>query len=191
MITNQTPMEYFKGLVTGAMKNQRVETLEEVEFYLTSMLGCFIEASRLKEDILAMKYLTALRDGGISSEALLREVGDISLFISGFFPESLTRKIAGLQYYRSMGALSYGRLAAIYSNKKTTARFGGIFDELSGRFSCFADVLSEVSERTSLGSSRDILCLYERWLSTKSETTLILLRELGIEPCDTDMRITQ
>ncbi|MFQ5427898.1 MAG: hypothetical protein ACE5EZ_02845, partial [Thermodesulfobacteriota bacterium] len=177
--------------VTGAMKNQRVDTLEEVEFYLSSMLGCFIEASRIQDDILAMKYLAALREGGMASERLLRELGDISLFISGFFPDSLTRKIAGLQYYRSMGALSYGRLAAIYSNKKTTARFGGIFDELSERFSCFAEVLSEVSERTSLGTSRDILSLYERWLSTKSETALVLLRELGIEPCDSDMMVTQ
>ncbi len=191
MITRQTPMEYFKDLVTGAMKNQHVETLEEVEFYLSSLLGCFVEADRLKNDILAIKYLAALQCGDIASRRLLRELGDISLFISGFFPASLSRKICGLEYYRTMGAISYASLAAIYGNKSTTAGFGAIFDELSERFSCFADVLSEVSERTSLGTSRDILSLYERWLRTKSESSLILLRELGIEPCETDMKVSQ
>ncbi|MFQ5480005.1 MAG: hypothetical protein ACE5DW_01870 [Thermodesulfobacteriota bacterium] len=191
MIVQQTPIEYFKDLVASAMKNQHIETLEEVEFYLSSMLGCFVDAGRLNNDILAIKYLAALRSGDITSRRLLRELGDLSLFISGFFPASLKRKICGHQYYRTMGALSYGSLATIYGNKKTTARFGGIFDELSERFSCFAEVLTEVSERTSLGTSRDILSLYERWLNSKSETSLILLRELGIEPCHADMKVTQ
>ncbi len=191
MIIQETPMEYFRDLVTSAMKNQRIETLEEVEFYLSSLLRCFIEASRLHDDILALKYLASLQSCEMTSRRQLRELGDISLFISGFFPGSLRRKISGQKYYRTMGSLSYGRLAAIYCNKKTTAGFGEVFDELSERFSSFADILTEVSERTSLGTSRDILSLYERWLNTKSETALILLRELGIEPCNTDMEVSQ
>jgi len=192
MIIQETPIEYFKDLVEGAMRNQRLETPDDVGFYLSSLLECFIEAESLGTEPLAIKYLKALQNDDIASRRLLRELGDISLFISGFFPESIKRNIAGLSYYKRIGATSYGRLASIYNSKKTTTSFGCIFLDLSGRFASYVNILSEVSERTSLGTSRDILSLYERWLSTKSRTALILLRELGIEPCDSsDMGLTQ
>jgi len=191
MLIRETPMEYFKDLVEGAIRNQRLDTPEDVGFYLSSLLECFIEAGRLDSEPLAMKYMTALQNDDIESRRLLRELGDISLFVSGFFPESLKRKIAGLPYYMRMGALSYGRLASIYGSKRTTATFGGIFLDLSGRFACYVNILSEVSERTSINTSQDILSLYERWLSTKSPTALTILRDLGIVPCESDMVVRQ
>jgi len=191
MIIQETPIEYFKDLVEGAIRNQRLETPEDVGFYLSSLLECFIEAERLGSEPLAFQYLKAMQSDDIISRRLLRELGDISLFIAGFFPESIKGKIAGLPYYMRMGALSYGRLASIYGAKKTTAPFGCIFLDLSGRFACYVNILSEVSERTSINTSRDILGLYERWLSTKSNTALAILRDLGIEPCDSDMKVLQ
>jgi hypothetical protein len=151
-----------------------------------------MDAKRLGSGPLALQYLEALQYDDITSRRLLRELGDISLFISGFFPGSIKRKVAGLSYYIRMGSLSYGRLASIYETKGKTAAFKGIFLDLSGRFTCYVNILAEVSERTSLGTSKDVLGLYERWLSTKSRTALVLLRELGIEPCDSsDMEIAQ
>jgi len=192
MIIQETPMEYFKGLVEGAMRNQRLNTPEEVEFYLSNLLRYFMDAKRLGSGPLALQYLEALQYDDITSRRLLRELGDISLFISGFFPESIKRKVAGLPYYIRMGSLSYGRLASIYGTRGKTAPFKGIFLDLSGRFTLYVNILSEVSERTSLGTSRDVLGLYERWLNTKSRTALVLLRELGIEPCDSsDMEVAQ
>ncbi len=191
MIIRQTPMEYFRDLVEGAMRNQRIDTPEEVGFYLSSLLECFVEAERLYTGALALQYMKAIQSEDIASQRLLRELGDISLFVSGFFPESLTRKIAGIRYYMAMGALSYGRLGAIYSTRPATANVGAIFNELSERFTSFVNVLSEVSESTSLGRSSDVLALYERWLATKSSSALSLLRDLGIEPCETDMKNLQ
>jgi len=192
MIIQETPIEYFKGLVEGAMKNQRLNTPEEVEFYLTNLLRYFMDAKRLGSGPLAIQYLEALQYDDITSRRLLRELGDISLFISGFFPESIKLKLCGLPYYIRMGSLSYGRLASIYGTREKTAAFKGIFLDLSGRFTCYVNILSEVSERTSLVTSRDVLGLYERWLSTKSRSALILLRELGIEPTDSsDMEVPQ
>jgi len=191
MIIRETPIEYFKNLVEGAMKNQRLETPEEIGFYLSSLLKCFIEAHRLASEPLATAYLNALQRDDAASRRLLRELGDLSLFVSGFFPESLQRRITGLPYYMRMGSLSYGRLASIYGSKKNTAAFGEIFLDLSSRFTCYVNILSEVSEKTSINTSRDILALYERWLSTKSRSALILLRELGIDPNESDMSIEQ
>ncbi len=191
MIIRETPIEYFKALVEGAIRNQRLDTPDEVGFYLSSLLECFIEAERLYEGALALKYLKAIEGKDLASRAQLRELGDMSLFVSGFFPESLKRRIAGIRYYTAMGAVAYGRLAAIYGAKPTTANFAGIFGELSERFTSYVNVLSEVSESTSLGRASDILALYERWLATRSQSALAMLRELGIEPCDTDMNKLQ
>jgi hypothetical protein len=57
-----------------------------------------------------------------------------------------------------------------------------VFSELAGRFSQFADLLAEVSERTQLTSSASILRLYERWLQTGSRRAGVLLAERGITP---------
>ncbi len=191
MIIRQTPLEYFKELVEGALKNQRIHTPEEVGFYLSSLLECFIEAERLYTGALALQYMKAIQSEDIASQRLLRELGDISLFVSGFFPESLTRKIAGIQYHMALGALSYGRLAAIYGARRSTANAGAIFSELSERFTSFVNVLSEVSESTSFVRSTDILTLYERWLATKSKSALAMLRNLGIEPCEIETKDLQ
>jgi hypothetical protein len=46
----------------------------------------------------------------------------------------------------------------------------------------FVDVLSEVSERSSLSSNTDLLRLYERWLRTGSTRSGYLLAERGVVP---------
>ena len=46
--------------------------------------------------------------------------------------------------------------------------FGDVFAELAGKFIAFTDVLSDVSERTGMSASADVLRLYEKWLRTRS-----------------------
>jgi len=55
-------------------------------------------------------------------------------------------------------------------------------NELADNFVRFVDVLSEVSERASLGSNADLLRLYERWLRTGSPRSGQLLAERGVVP---------
>jgi hypothetical protein len=57
-----------------------------------------------------------------------------------------------------------------------------VFAELADNFVRFVDVLSEVSERASLGSNVDLLRLYERWLKTGSRRSGQLLAERGVVP---------
>jgi hypothetical protein len=89
----------------------------------------------------------------------LRQIGDVSLFISGFFSDSLHRKLVDVDYYVSIGGCAYNALSRV-----ETDTFSSVFAELGEKFVGFVDVLSEVSERTSCSSNADLLRLYEKWL---------------------------
>jgi hypothetical protein len=106
-------------------------------------------------------------------------MGDNALFVSGFFADSLAGKLANLAYYRAMGGRAYLRLSR---EEVALQPGGGVFSELSRRFTEFADVLSEVSEGTRLSGNRSILALYERWLQTWSRRAASLLAERGLAP---------
>lgn len=107
----------------------------------------------------------------------LRQVGDLSLFISGFFADSLTRSLVDIDYYMALGEFAYGSLA-----RQSDETFGGVFDELAGKFGAFVEVLGDISERTALSSNADLLRLYEKWLRTRSRRSGELLAIRGIVP---------
>ncbi len=185
MLTDLTPMEHFRDLVTKAIRGQGVETSELVEFYLSNLLAEFIDPKRLSGEPLATKFLKALGAEGELRGLMLKELGDLSLFISGFFSDSLKRRLIDVDYYIAMGATSYGHLAAetpaIEGNSRSQC-FTPLYRELSEKFTRFVDVLNEVSERSRLSTSRDVLRIYERWLKTGSRHAEAILRELGITP---------
>lgn len=178
MISGKRPIEHFREMVSDAVKRQAVKTAEETEFYISTLLTDFVAAERLTGEPLAITFIKALESEKIHRERLLKRLGDISLFTSGFFSDSLKRKTIDIDYYIAMGENAYGNLAAIHR----ASPLHTLFSELEEKFRLFADVISEVSERSRLTSSRDILRIYERWLRTKSTRAEQMLRELGIEP---------
>lgn len=183
MISELRPMEHFNELVTSAMERQKVEADDLARFYLASLLAGFIKSARLDNEPLANKYMKALGSRRVEQAQLFKELGDLALFISGFFSDSLNRKIIDIDYYILMGASSYGQLVAIYRGS-SGAPLVPLFSELEEKFAVFVNVLAEVSERSRLTTSRDILRVYERWLKTRSGQAENILRDLGISPID-------
>ncbi len=181
MLMEIRPIEHFKEMVSKAIARQGVRASREAEFYLSNLLSEFVDCEKLSNSIeepMALTFLKSLEGGGFFEQAvILRRLGDSSLFVSGFFPDSFTRKLIDIDYYIGVGSTAYRRLAE-NSEENTSPIFG----ELSYKFVKLVDVLAEVSERSRLTSSKDILRLYERWLRTGSPHTTELLRELGIEP---------
>lgn len=177
MLTKITPIEHFNDLVKTALRHQQVKTHEMAEFYLSSLLVSFTTSDKTIDEPLAIAYLKALGERRDVQLRQMKLLGDISLFTSGFFSDSLKRKIVDIDYYMAMGAASYSFVAAMQGGAAS-----GLFAELSVKFGAFVDVLIEVSERSRLTSSKDVLRVYERWLRTKSRQAEKLLRELGIDP---------
>ena len=180
LVRNETPSEYFRELVESALHHQHLATRDLTTFYLVNLLTGFMHVDRADADDdepLGVRFAKALQDGGIRQRDGLRQVGDLSLFISGFFADSLNRSVVDIDYYIQLGGSAYGSLA-----RQGHMTFGEVFTELSDKFPAFVDVLCEVSERSALTSNSDVLRLYEKWLRTKSRRSGDLLAAKGIVP---------
>jgi hypothetical protein len=181
MFRRESPVEYFKELVDGAIEHQRLAATELTSFYVVQLLASFIQRpspdAAADDAPLGIRLAQALESGGVRQRAGLKQVGDLSLFISGFFSDSLTRKLVDVDYYVSIGGYAYNALSRV-----ETDSFSPVFAELGEKFVGFVDVLSEVSERTWCASNADLLRLYEKWRRTGSRRSGQLLVERGVVP---------
>ncbi len=181
LIRRESPAEYFREMVEAAIEHQGLETGELTPYYLVNLLAQFAFGERpdvgARDVPLGVQFLAALERGGTGKASRLRTVGDHSLFISGFFSDSLKRTPADVDYYVELGARAYLSLS-----QETATSFADLFQELGERFVAFVDVLNEVSERSALSSNNDLLRLYEKWLRTGSRRDGDRLVERGIVP---------
>ncbi len=176
-----TPAEYFKELVDGALARQHVQAGEFTAYYLVNLLCRFVRPDARvgatdQGQPLAFRLKRALESGGSEQRAHLRDLGDVSLFTSGFFSDSLQRRSIDVDYYVSMGEYAYGSLS------RNEDAFADVFAELARRFVGYMDVLAEISERTALTSCNDVLRLYEKFLRTGSVRDGKKLVDRGIIP---------
>jgi hypothetical protein len=177
----ESPVEFFKELVDGALAHQGLEANELTAYYVVQLLASYVErpvrADEEQSAPLALRLAQALESGGARQRSSLKQIGDLSLFVSGFFSDSLNRKLVDVDYYVSIGGCAYGALSRV-----ETDTFSPVFAELANKFVGFVDVLSEVSERTSCASNAEVLRLYEKWLKTGSRRSSQLLIERGVVP---------
>ena len=168
--------EYFREAVSKAIKSQRLDTSELTEFYLVNLLSEFARGP-LPDHPLAIKMCEGLAATPASRAQKLREVGDTSLFVSGFFPDSLNRSLVDVDYYIGMGEVAYGHLSRMTRGADS---FTQVFCELSDKFTRFVAVLGEIAQSSeATGSPVDVLRLYEKYLKTGSEAVLDKLRRRG------------
>jgi len=183
LLQEQTPAEYFKDLIESALSRQHLRATELTSYYLVDLMCRFIRPDHrlpFHEDAgepLALCLARALDSGGLEQRARLRNLGDFSLFMAGFFADSLNRRAVQVDYYVSMGEYAYGSLS-----RRDEDAFGEVFSELSRKFVPFMDVLADVSERTGSGAPVDVLRLYERWLRTGSVRDGQRLVDRGLVP---------
>jgi hypothetical protein len=181
LVRAQSSVEFFKEYVEAACARQRLNPQPLTSYYVVSLLSDFthIGTSPAGQSVagrepLGLKLLRALDSGGSRQRLGLRQVGDASLFISGFFSDSLRRSLVDIDYYVSLGGYAYRSLVA------SDDTLSPIFAELSEKFVAFVDVLSDVSARTQVTNDADLLRLYEKWLRTGSRHNGELLAEHGI-----------
>lgn len=180
--------EFFRERVREAIVRQKVKAPESVEYYLVNLLRMGMRVRDIypaptegfREEPLAFLYGRAIQADQSSLRInLFKQLGDFSLFISGFFPASFTRQLVDIAYYIQMGENAYNHLSQELD--RHSALFE-IYHELARRFVAYVDILSEVSEKSSLKSDSDLLRLYEMWLKTGSDRAKQLLSQEGIVP---------
>ena len=150
-----SPRNFFRKVIQQAFKDCRIQTYKMVPIYLEGLLQKYIETNKLydivdekgnkKRETLAEIYLKAFSSHTSLKErkTLLKKIGDTSLYVSGFFGDSLKRKVIDLNYYIDMGKASYKHLAD-YTEEDT---FSLVFMEFANRFKDFVGALTYISQK--------------------------------------------
>ena len=182
--------EFFKDSVAAAMQKQGLAADDHTAYYVVNLLTLFArhealyERSKTGPGLQPLALLLAEAAEAPDREAcnaVLRRVGDTSLFVAGFLGDGFARKLVDVDYYIDMGGAAYGRLSASVRGTLHGRALSAVFAELAEKFRDFVDVLTEIRASGS-AAALDVLRLYEVWLKTGSRRAAQLLREQGIEP---------
>ena len=166
--------EFFHEVVTEALSAVDLRASEPASWYLVGLLGDFTHA-RLTDEPLGLKLAQPAVDAG-ERVRTLKQVGDTSLYVAGFFAESLTRSLVDVDYYVGLGQSAYLQLARQLGTGKSIA---DVYEELSAKFPQFVDVLAQVRKRIDCATT-DVGRLFEIWLRTRDEWVERKLKSLGI-----------
>jgi hypothetical protein len=182
--------EYFRDSLRSVLQRQRLAVGDHTEQYVVNVLTLFARSEALFErtaDGYRLKPLVGMLSEALAAPTLaerqrgLQRLGDVSLFIAGFFARSFARKLVDIDYHISMGAQAYSTLADTGRGRRG-AVLGRVFAELAGKFQPLVDALNEISESSCSQSNADALRLYELWIKTGSRRSWQLLRGLGVLP---------
>src|SRR5437588_6842782 len=184
VLSPQSIREFFRDLLQRAIANQRAQVQPFTELYLVNLLHEFLMSEALyvqsddgtwQQKPLAFLLKEALEEAGPTRVHLLKRLGDTSLFVSGFFPDSLARRssLVDVDYYIAMGGRAYDAVGVLGGHRD-------LWSELSSQFRLLVDLLNEVSERTQASTNAGLVRLYERWKKTGSERLASLLGAQGV-----------
>jgi hypothetical protein len=182
--------EYFKNELHEVLERQHVAVEDQTEHYVVNLLTLFARSEalyemtgagvRLKPLVVMLSEALEAPSSGDRNRGLQR-LGDVSLFVAGFFAQSFARKLIDVDYHIAMGGRAYATLAETMSRGRSRV-LGQVFAELAQKFQPLVDALNEVSEAAYSHSQKDILRLYEIWLKTGSRRCYGILKRLGVDP---------
>lgn len=185
--------EYFRESVETVIDKQQVDVDPHAAHYVVNLLTLFSRSDEFYEDhgesygirpLALMMADAAGADTAAERNFSLQRIGDVALFISGFFADSLAGKLVDLDYYIFMGGNAYGSLSDEIRGTTRGAAFADIYRELALKFQVFVDVLNEVRDGARPDSDVNLLRTYDVWLKTGSRRAAALLRKNGVVPLD-------
>lgn len=183
--------EFFRDSVDAAMAVNRVVVDKQTTHYVVSLLTLFSRSEDFYEpgpDGLQLRPLALMLADAADARSdderrfVLQRLGDVALFMSGFFADGLRNAAVDVDYYVRMGGGAYQTLAGSVRGTVRGRILGEVFAELGAKFGSMVDVLQEVRDSARGASDTDALRLYEIWLKTGSPRAQRLLREAGVHP---------
>ena len=186
----QNLRDFFRTSIDDAIDRQGVRVQPPTVQYVVNLLTLYSRSEALyahDRDSYGIKPLALmLADAAdtASPEArnqLLQRIGDVALFISGFFSDGLADAAVDVDYYIHMGGNAYGSLSTEMRGSLRADALSPIYGELAQQFTALVDVLNEVRDGSAL-SHADLARVYDVWRKTGSSRALAQLRECGIEP---------
>ncbi|MEO1173462.1 MAG: hypothetical protein AAFX94_15620 [Myxococcota bacterium] len=187
VILSHNLQEYFKDEVGEAANTLGLHLNDLIEYYLVNMLCDFSRAGHAPApgaEPLAFIYKRAVEAQPAQRVGVLKELGDIALYVAGFFTEFIERSLVDIDYYISMGGSAYASLAQLVGAQPTGETFAELYEAMGERFSELVDLLNEMRAKAlSPSSDTELLRLYDRWTRTKSQRLERELFSRGLIPC--------
>src|SRR6202008_2822511 len=112
--------EFFHDSVQAALRKQRVDVDDHTEHYVVNVLTMFARSEELydttPEGVRLKPLAHMLADASVAAspqqrDETLRRLGDVSLFVAGFFAQSFARKLIEIDYHLAIAGPGYGTLA--------------------------------------------------------------------------------
>lgn len=178
--------DFFRTEVVTARSECGVAMSDLTEYYIVNLLCEFSKRDGVTaapgSEPLAMMYKRALEADLAERAALLKNLGDVALYVAGFFTDFIEKSLVDVDYYISMGGNAYSNLSGIVGNQRHGETFAELYGQLSMKFTDLVDVLNQIAERSSNKSvtDADLLKLYDRWARTGSERLRKVLLERGL-----------
>ncbi len=157
---------------------------EDTLWYLGEMLARLGDSRQLfayQDGEYGLRPLALLYQDALNSELMwqrcliLRQLGDLSLFMSALFPEVFARKGLGKDYLSGMGGGAYEYLA---DNDRQAPH---IFQELSATFDSMTDLIARVCSKEQVLDTGHIIALYQQWQKTRDPELAKQLKQWGID----------
>ena len=193
-------LDYFRTSIESVISEQGVDVKPHATHYVVNLLTLFSRSEELYEDdgeTFGLKPLALMladatdAPSPVARNSALQRIGDVALFISGFFADSLATHAVDLDYYIHMGGNAYGSLSEEVRGTFRGKAFADTYSELAAKFQVLVDVLNEMRDRERQESDIDLLRTYIVWRKTGSKRAENLLRQQGVVPIATAGAIRQ
>ena len=181
--------DFFRTSIEDVAARQRVTIEPDAAHYVVSMLTLFSRSEELYEDdgehyglrpLALMLSDAATTTSAVERNQLLQRIGDVALFVSGFFADSFSRRAVDIDYYVQMGGNAYGTLSDEVAGTFRGNAFAPVYRELARKFQVLVDVLNEVSEGPA--AQTDLVRTFEVWRKTGSRRAAALMERQGVVP---------
>ena len=145
---------YFYELVQKTLKDNHIHVTNQSEAYIISILCDFLKQEKLnnisKDESSFPTLFSIYKEAATSINSFnsYRNLGDLSLFVVGFFDEYINRRhsLNDRNYYLQMGSGAYWRASKLSNH----IVFNSVFSELSIKFEDLVNALSKISNEIHL-----------------------------------------
>jgi hypothetical protein len=186
--------EYFEEAVTAALDHRALLPDRATSSYLVDLLS---EFAKVQEFALDRALAVVLAEARLlppgESVTRLKQVGDNSLYLAGYFAGSLRRAELDPGYYISLGGEAYRTAAITLRRMGSGSQLVVVFAELGEEFSQFVEVLEDLRHyrgaseggeqapiRSGSATEPSIGDLFEEWVRSRSDAAARQLRAAGV-----------
>jgi hypothetical protein len=182
---------FFHESMDSALAANRVVLDGQTAHYVVNLLTLFSRSEALYEktpDGPALKPLAGMYAEAaeapteLERNSTLQRVGDVALFMAGFFADGLQHRAVDMDYYVYMGGGAYRSLSIHLRDTFRGRALRSVFVELAEKFQDMVDILNEMRASAGSMSDENLLRTYEVWRKTGSARAERLLRQSGVYP---------